>query len=200
LVDEPQRDTQDDRARTHVYLTELYLRLGEIEEASKHAALSLSHAEIQRLPRDLIRGYRALGCVAIARGQADDAERFLREGLASARVDLVDEEILILTALARLALDNGNLRDARAFLEEVWEPARRGPYPIYEADALNTLAALEMTHGHTTAAIAAATAAYRQAWCDGPPYTYHWGLTEARAILQQLGAAAPVLDSLSSGR
>ncbi len=69
------------------------------------------------------------------------------------------------------------------------DPAERGPYPLLHADALNVLAQLERDQGRREAAVAAATEAYRQAWCDGPPYAYHFGLTNARRHLQELGAA-----------
>ena len=45
--------------------------------------------------------------------------------------------------------------------------------------------------GRREAAIAAARAAYRQAWCDGPPFAYHWGLEVARMHLADLGAPEP---------
>ena len=35
--------------------------------------------------------------------------------------------------------------------------------------------------------------AYRLAWCDGPPFAYHWGLQKAKAHLSDLGAPEPVL-------
>jgi len=41
------------------------------------------------------------------------------------------------------------------------------------------------------AAIEGATRAYRLAWCDGPPFAYHWGLVKARQHLQELGAPEP---------
>ena len=33
--------------------------------------------------------------------------------------------------------------------------------------------------------------AYQAAWCDGPPYAYHWGLQKAKAHLAALGAPEP---------
>jgi hypothetical protein len=39
--------------------------------------------------------------------------------------------------------------------------------------------------------VEAATKAYRLAWCDGPPFAYHWGLDAARAHLKALGASEP---------
>jgi hypothetical protein len=66
-------------------------------------------------------------------------------------------------------------------------------YPLLQADGRNVLAQLECDLGHRDAAIEAATAAYRLAWCDGPPYAYHSGLTIARQHLKELGAPEPQL-------
>jgi hypothetical protein len=73
----------------------------------------------------------------------------------------------------------------------VWEPAGRGPYPLFHADAYNVLAQVERDAGNREAAIEAAMTAYRLAWCDGPPFAYHWGLEAARAHLAALGAPQP---------
>ena len=58
-------------------------------------------------------------------------------------------------------------------LDDVWEPAERGPYPLFHADACNVLAQIERDAGDRAAAVEAATKAYRLAWCDGEPYAYH---------------------------
>src|SRR5688572_23558525 len=51
----------------------------------------------------------------------------------------------------------------------MWIDRRRVlPYPRRHADALNVLAEIEIHEGNRDAAIAAATAANRLAWCDGP--------------------------------
>ena len=73
----------------------------------------------------------------------------------------------------------------------MWEAAERGPYPLFHADALNVLAQIERDAGNAAKAIEAATEAYRKAWCDGPPFAYHWGLEAARAHLNALGAPEP---------
>ena len=88
-------------------------------------------------------------------------------------------------------LRQGDLEAARELLDAVWESAERGPYPLFHADALNVLAQIERDAGNTAAAIEAATQAYRKAWCDGPPFAYHWGLEAARAHLNALGAPEP---------
>ena len=69
----------------------------------------------------------------------------------------------------------------------------RGPYPLFHADALNVLAQIEQDAGNTSAAVEAATEAYRKAWCEGPPYAYHWGLEKAGAYLAALGTPEPAL-------
>ena len=53
---------------------------------------------------------------------------------------------------------------------------------------MNVLAQIERDAGNREAAIEAATKAYRLAWCDGPPYAYHWGLEAAKQHLRELGA------------
>lgn len=89
---------------------------------------------------------------------------------------------------------------ARDLLDQVWGAAARGPYPLLYADALNVLAQVERDQGQPQAAIAAATAAYRHAWCDGPPYAYAFGLRNAERHLQVLGVPAPVLPPFDAAR
>ncbi len=59
------------------------------------------------------------------------------------------------------------------------------------ADALNVLSRVERAAGDAEAAAEAARAAYLQAWCDGPPFSYAAGLDEARANLSAVGAPEP---------
>jgi hypothetical protein len=93
--------------------------------------------------------------------------------------------------------------EARERLGEVWEGAERGPYPLDHADALNVLAQIERDAGNMDAAIAAATQAYTLAWCDGISadgsecYAYAYGLRNARAHLEALGAPIPSLPPFS---
>ena len=100
-------------------------------------------------------------------------------------------ELPALVALAELRRRQGDPKAARDYLDDVWEPAERGPYPLFHADALNVLAQIERDAGNHEAAVRAATKAYQLAWCDGPPYAYHWGLEAARAHLAALGAPEP---------
>jgi hypothetical protein len=89
---------------------------------------------------------------------------------------------------------------AREFLGDAWEPAGRGPYPLFHADAFNVLAQIERDEGNTAAAAEAATKAYRLAWCDGPPFAYHWGLEKAKQHLKELGAPEPEMPPFDESK
>jgi tetratricopeptide (TPR) repeat protein len=120
------------------------------------------------------------------------ADELLQSALARARAaGLIEEELLALVALAELRGRQKDLRTARAFLDELWEFAERGPYPLFHADAFNVLAQIERDESNPDAAIEAATKAYRLAWCDGPPFAYHWGLEKAKQRLKGPGAPEP---------
>src|SRR4029077_18956118 len=103
----------------------------------------------------------------------------------------VEEELPTLASLADLRRWQGDLAAARTLLEDVWEPAERGPYPLFHANALNIFAQVERDASNRDAAIEAATEAYRLSWCEGTPFAYHWGLVAAKAHLAALGAPEP---------
>jgi tetratricopeptide (TPR) repeat protein len=50
----------------------------------------------------------------------------------------------------------------------------------------------------TPEAIVHAREAYRQAWGDGPPYSHHWNLLDAQALLASLGEPLPSLPNLDA--
>jgi len=132
--------------------------------------------------------------LALRRGDLVTTDRRLSEGLSRCRAcNAKDHELPTLIALAELRHRQGRADEARELLGEVWEPAEVGPYPLFHAEALNLLARIERDAGHRDAAVAAATDAYRKAWCDGPPYAYHWGLRDAKQLLAELGAPEPDL-------
>ena len=115
----------------------------------------------------------------------------------------MEEELPALIALAELARladvalaksakqTHSNSAAARELLDDVWEAADCGPYPLLHADARNVLCQIERDAGNHLAAIAAAEQAYRLAWCDGPPWAYHFGLENAKKQLRELGVAEP---------
>jgi hypothetical protein len=110
-------------------------------------------------------------------------------------VNVVEFELPALIAIAALERQQGHFAGARARLDEVWDVAARGPYPLHQADAYNVLADIERAAGNTQAAMEAATKAYLAAWCDGPPYAYHWGLEKAKAHLTALNSPEPEIPA-----
>jgi len=134
-------------------------------------------------------------------GDLTTATERLHHVLTRARaVNVVEEELPALTALAELHRRQQHYDTAREFLDQLWTPVKRGPHPLFHADALNVLAQIEHDQGHYEAAVAAAPEAYRHAWCDGPPYAYHFGLTNARRHLQELGASEPSLPPFDASK
>lgn len=113
---------------------------------------------------------------------------------------VVQEELAALVALAELHRRRGEPEPARAVLEDVWDPAERGPYPMFHADGLNLLARIERDAGNSPAAVAPAMEAYRLSWCDGPPFAYHWGLEAARKHLAELGVEPPDLPPFDQSK
>ncbi|MGI9502957.1 MAG: hypothetical protein ACR2RE_07885 [Geminicoccaceae bacterium] len=175
-----------------VYIAELSLWQGNITAAGRWADRAWQLAEFHRFKRDFIRAALLQGQAALRRGDRELAEERLHHALTRTRaVNVVELELPSLIAIAELEFARGKPKTARERLDEVWEPAEEGPYPLQQADAYNVLADICLTEDDKPGAVEAATKAYRAAWCDGPPWAYHWGLEKARAHPQALGAPEP---------
>jgi tetratricopeptide (TPR) repeat protein len=161
------------------------------DSATRHVFLELGYVLAARLQ----------GAAALALNDFAKAEERLHHALTRSRtVNLVEEELAVLVALAELRRRQGDRKAVRELLDDVWDPAERGPYPLLHADAYNVLAQIERDEGNHSAAIDAATKAYRLAWCDGPPFAYHWGLVAARKHLQELGAPEPAMPPFDESK
>ncbi|MEM8557456.1 MAG: DUF4062 domain-containing protein [Bacteroidota bacterium] len=175
-------------------LAETILQRGDAAAAQPLADRAWTLAHVRRHESDFIRAARLQGTAALQLGDLELAHDRLQHALARARaVSLVEEELPTLVVLAEWHRQQGEPEKAREMLADVWDPAEVGPYPLFHADALNVLAQIERDAGNTDAAVEAATQAYKLAWCDGPPYAYHWGLEKAKAHLTALGAPEPDL-------
>lgn len=176
----------------NAYLAQRAIWAGGHFLADQFAALAWELAKVRRLERDFIRTARVHGEAALGMDDLVRGDERLHHALARARaVNLVEEELPALTALAELRRRQGEEKEARDFLDDVWEYAVRGPYPLLHADALNVLAQIERDAGKRDKAVETATKAYELAWCDGPPYAYHWGLIKAQKHLEELDAPLP---------
>ena len=121
-----------------------------------------------RYEAGIVKALRLQGAAALGLGDGVTADERLHHALTRARaVNLVEEELPALVALAELRRRQADFKAARELLDDVWEPAERGPYPLEHADAFNVLTQIERDEGNTQAAIDAATQAYRHAWRAG---------------------------------
>lgn len=176
----------------NAYFAQHYLWLHQPSEALTHAHRAWEQAHEGRFEADFICSACRQGQAALGLRQYELAHERLHHALERARkINLVEEELPALIALAELARQQGRPPEARELLDQVWDAAERGPYPLLHADARNVLCQIERDAGHTAAAIEAAQAAYRLAWCQGPPHAYHYGLEHARRHLRELGVAEP---------
>jgi tetratricopeptide (TPR) repeat protein len=192
-----QNHTQFEGA-VNAYLAQRALWLDDLVPLA-HADRAWELAHVQRYEADFIRAARLQGAAVLAlnpltgSGQTlDKADERLHHALTRARaVNRVKEELAALVSLSELRRRQSTLGTARELLDDAWEPAARGPYLLLAADAYNVLAQIERDAGDEAAAVEAAREAYRRAWCDGPPFAYHWGLETARGHLEALGAEEP---------
>jgi hypothetical protein len=175
--------------------------MGHHTEAVEFADWAWTLANKQKRERDFVRASRLQGEAALKESRLGVAEERLNYALNRARrMNLVEEDLATAIALAELHRQKREFSAARGLLAQVWKPVERGPYLLFHADALNVLAHIERDESNRDAAIAAATKAYTLAWCDGPPYAYHHGLSNARKHLQELGASEPELPAFDESK
>ncbi len=174
---------------------------GNFDEAAQLAEQAWQLAGASHFERDFVEAGRLQGEAAMGLGEIAQANKHLCDALIRARAaNHVEEELPALIALAELRRRQGEPDEAREYLDAVWDGAARGSYLLFHADALNVLTALERDAGNTDKAIAAATEAYKKAWCDGPPFAYHWGLEAARKHLRELGAPEPPMSPFDESK
>jgi tetratricopeptide (TPR) repeat protein len=183
------------------HLAERSMLLSDFARASALADKAWELASHHRHVRDSIDAALRQGEADLGLNELMRASERLYHALTRARsVNLVELELPALIAITRLELAQGHPREARGRLNDVWDATERGPYPLCQADAFNVLADIALAENDEPAAIDAATKAYRAAWCDGPPYSYHWGLVKAKAHLAALGALEPEMPLFDESR
>ncbi len=174
------------------FLAEVALFQRDLRQAHALAQRALDLAEKHHVERDLIRALLLKGRTALSANEIEDANELLSSAVIRAREkNVVEFELPALIAVAELKVKSKDSMVSQCILDDVWDAAEQGPYPLYQADAYNILADICVAEGDRPRAIEAATKAYRAAWCDGPPWAYHWGLEKAKAHLNVLGAPFP---------
>jgi len=192
---------QQSEGVANFFLAQRSLWLGDCLAARSLGSRAWELAHVRNFESDLIRASRVWGVAALGLGDFPIADERLHHALHRARqVKYVEEELPALIALAELRRRQGQPNEAREYLDDVWDSAERGPYPLFHADACNVLAQIERDAGKLDKAIEAATKAYRLAWCDGPPFAYHWGLVAAQKHLQELGATEPEMPPFDESK
>ncbi|HLM57321.1 MAG TPA: DUF4062 domain-containing protein [Pyrinomonadaceae bacterium] len=183
------------------FLAQRALWLGELAGALSLANRAWELAHVYNFESDLIEAARQQGEAALGLDDLATAHERLHHALTRARkVNLAEQELPALVALAELRRRQGELGEAQELLGDVWEAAERGPYPLVHADACNVLAEVERDEGNREGAVEAARKAYGLAWCDGPPFAYHWGLEKARGLLRELGAGEPEMPAFDESK
>ncbi|HLO15820.1 MAG TPA: DUF4062 domain-containing protein [Anaerolineales bacterium] len=187
--------------RVWSFLSQRALWLNRMADAQRLAYQAEQTARIIHHELSFVRAARLQGMASLGLGDLAKAHEHLYHALTRSRaINLVEEEIQILVALADLRRGQKDFKLGRELLDNMWEYAERGPYPLFHADAFNVLAQIERDEGNKDKAIEAATKAYRLAWCDGPPYAYHWGLEKAKGHLKELGVPEPEMPPFDESK
>ena len=165
---------------------------GDFTAAMRVAKNAWELVDLKRCVPCSMTAKRLEGLAALGLGEVESADKCLHSVLQDAREAMHPEkEIEALVGLADLRRWQGEFKAASELLDDVWGTAEHGSYTLIHADACNILAQIERDEGNQAAAVEAATKAYQLAWCDGPPFAYHWGLVKARQHLLELGAPYP---------
>jgi tetratricopeptide (TPR) repeat protein len=180
----------------YFFLAIYFLQYGQYSEAQEVARKHRILSEQGHYERGVIRAIRIQGAALLGLEELSAAEGHFHEALVRARkANLVEEELASLVGLSELHRRQGNLKAAREYLDDTWEAAEYGSFRLLQVDAWNILAQIECDARHRSAAVEAALRAYRSAWCDGPPFTYYWGLEVAKSHLCALGVPEPIMPA-----
>jgi tetratricopeptide (TPR) repeat protein len=183
------------------YLAQRALWLQNYDNAISLANRTWKLAHVHNNEVDLIQAAHLQGSAELGLNNYASGDERLHHALTRARsVNHVEEELPALIALAELRRRQKDSKAARELLDDALEYSERGPYPLFHADAFNLLAQIERDEGNRDKAIEAAIKAYRLAWCDGPPYAYHWGLEKAKQHLKELSAPEPKMPSFDESK
>jgi hypothetical protein len=117
------------------------LWLEEYTDARLWADKAMTYCQQQLFEQGIISAARLQGEAALGLDDLVTADERLHHALARARaVNLLEEELPALICLAELRRRQGDLKVARELLDDVWEPAERGPFKPLHAEAYNVLA------------------------------------------------------------
>lgn len=153
-----------------------------------------AYAKEEQHKRDIVRLLRLRGAVHLVNHDLAKAESCLASAYDLARgIQFVQEELAVSVRLAEVFHRQGRWDAALEIIDEIEFLAEQGPYPLRHSDALLIRSSAFMAKGNLREATVWAALAFKKAWCDGPPYAYHSGLTKARTLLEKLASPLPPL-------
>jgi tetratricopeptide (TPR) repeat protein len=186
---------------TTSFLSERSLQLGDNAKAAVWAEMASQLATVRPVETSIIQATLRQGQAALGRRDFVQAEHYLHRAITRSRsVNDVGFELRAMISIAELEFKQGNWASAGEHLHELLETAELGFYYFCQCDVHNLWADIALAENDKPAAIDAATNAYRAAWCDGPPYAYHWGLVKAKAHLTALGAPEPDMPPFDASK
>jgi len=143
--------------RDQLLSAERLLDRGMVDAATDLLDQVESRMDGLRRTREKMRLLQVRGRAEHLAGRLADARRHLEEALLLTRSHgVVGLEMWCLIELARVARDGGRTADALDHLRDVYEPARRGPYPMEEAEARALAAEIARESGDRGTAVAQA--------------------------------------------
>lgn len=185
-------------------LAERELAIGNYAKAHRLASQAWELADYEKLEHDFINAARLQGSAAIHLAKQEDlaveVERLNVALMRARNCSFVEDELNLLVALSALYNRLGEEEKARELLEDVWDAAELGPYPLILADAFSILARIELDAGNPAVAAAMATQAFKQAWCDGSPFAYEQGVARATLLLRELNVPIPAMPGVGQQR
>src|ERR1043165_2243475 len=143
-----QRSLRISTARSHhqlegtinSFLAQRATWFGEFALALSFASRAWELAHVRNYEGDFIRAARVQGEATLGLNDFYKADERLHHALTRARmVNLVEEELPALVALAEWRRRQGNVKAGRELLDDVWEAAERGPYPVIHHEACKAL-------------------------------------------------------------
>jgi hypothetical protein len=197
-------DDTDDPIVLTIFLTECglaALRLDDQASAQAAAEEMALIAEESGLPQARIQSMAVSADISEAQGRHDRAHDLLNDTLILAReARAIESEAGLLVKLGNWHARHGRIDAACGYAANALHLAEHGQLKLRQADALNLLSGVHRAGGNRQEAAAEAAAAYRLAWCDGPPHAYEWGLRQARENLEAVAEPEPAgLPTFSPG-
>jgi MoaA/NifB/PqqE/SkfB family radical SAM enzyme/tetratricopeptide (TPR) repeat protein len=183
--------------RVYAHLAQIELWLGNPKMALAFARNAWWLVQQHHQHREKIFVSRLIGVAKLLLGDNNGSWKDLRSVLKEAEdCGYFEEQLAATIGLAELDRRVQNLPSARDRLsDDLRSQAEAEKYSLLLSDFDNTLCQIQQDRRHHVEAVEAATRAYRQAWCDGPPFSYYWGLMQATSHLVQLGAPLPAMPN-----